>query len=235
MASIPRGWAPFAAGGFLATLLVRRTVRDRRERERLLRAAIDASDRERRQLAADLHDGVVQSLAGASFALAAAADRAEHEGADGYAGVLRNGAAATRAGLAELRTLVVKIHPPSLRAAGLALALDDLVAPLRRRGVEVALAVCPEADLPPGVEALFFGVAQEAVRGVMARTGSHRVEIAVARDRSRAHMEVVDLGCGFDLQSLGRLAGVARDSGGALTVGELPAGGSRAAVQVNVT
>src|SRR5260370_32393158 len=35
----------------------------------LLRRAVDASDAERRRIAADLHDGVVQELAGASFAL----------------------------------------------------------------------------------------------------------------------------------------------------------------------
>jgi signal transduction histidine kinase len=246
MASISRGWArirsaeaaralaQFAAGGLVATVVLRRIERDRRDRQRLLEGAVEVSRRERRRIAADLHDGVVQSLAGASFALAAAADRAEHDGAAEYADVLRDGAAATRGGLAELRTLLVKIHPPSLREAGLALALDDLVAPLRRRGVDVALTVCPKADLPPGVEALFFRVAQEAVRGVLARTGSHSVEIAVGRERRRARLEVVDVGCGFDVGSLGGLADVARDAGGALTVGAHPAGGVRAAVQVNV-
>ena len=34
------------------------------QRERLLRHAIDASDAERRRIASDLHDGVVQDLAG---------------------------------------------------------------------------------------------------------------------------------------------------------------------------
>jgi signal transduction histidine kinase len=218
----------------LAARMARRIKRDRIDRERLLRRAVDASERERRRIAADLHDGVVQSLAGASFALAAAADRAENNGGAQYAGVLRDGAEATRGGLAELRTLLVKIHPPSLQEAGLAVALDDLVAPLRRRGVDVVLTVAPEADLPPGVEALFFRVAQEAVRGVMARSGSHHVEIAVTCEHRGARLEVVDDGCGFDRDSLDWLADVARDAGGLLTVDDVPAGGARACVQVNV-
>ena len=45
----------------------------RKERERLLRSAIDASDAERRRIARDLHDGVVQDLAGTAFSVSALA------------------------------------------------------------------------------------------------------------------------------------------------------------------
>jgi signal transduction histidine kinase len=52
-----------------------RTLHDTRlEREQLLVRALAASDTERRRIASDLHDGVVQDLAGTSYALAAAAD-----------------------------------------------------------------------------------------------------------------------------------------------------------------
>jgi signal transduction histidine kinase len=42
-----------------------------KERESLLQQAIDASDAERKRIASDLHDGVVQTLAGLAFSLAA--------------------------------------------------------------------------------------------------------------------------------------------------------------------
>ncbi len=51
--------------------LTRRLDRTRRDRQRLLEAAADASESERRRIARDLHDGVVQDLAGTSFALSA--------------------------------------------------------------------------------------------------------------------------------------------------------------------
>ena len=51
-----------------------RAVHD--EREQLLVAALAASDRERQRIAADLHDGVVQGLSGASYTLTAEAARA---------------------------------------------------------------------------------------------------------------------------------------------------------------
>ena len=48
----------------LAYGLARRLQRGHEERERLLARAIEASDAERRRIAGDLHDGVVQDLAG---------------------------------------------------------------------------------------------------------------------------------------------------------------------------
>ena len=56
----------------LAWQLAHRVQRAQRERMELLQRAVDASDRERRRIAADLHDGVVQDLAGVSYSLAAA-------------------------------------------------------------------------------------------------------------------------------------------------------------------
>jgi signal transduction histidine kinase len=57
----------------LAWQLSRRVQRAQKERVELLQRAVEASERERRRIAADLHDGVVQNLAGVSYSLSAAA------------------------------------------------------------------------------------------------------------------------------------------------------------------
>ena len=90
---------------------------------------------ERRRIAGDLHDGVVQDLAGLSYRLAAAAGRAD-AAADPEPRRTRSGAAppATREGVRRLRSLVVDLHPANLHAEGLAAALEDLAAPLRADG-----------------------------------------------------------------------------------------------------
>ena len=59
----------------LAWFLDRRVRADEREREQLTRAGEDALETERRRIAAELHDGVVQDLAGVAYELQAAADR----------------------------------------------------------------------------------------------------------------------------------------------------------------
>src|SRR5215217_3134034 len=60
----------------LAWRLAGRLRRSQLEREALLVHAVEASADERRRIAADLHDGVVQDLAGLSYSLSAAAERA---------------------------------------------------------------------------------------------------------------------------------------------------------------
>ncbi len=71
-------FAPPALGALLVLELVqipfawslaRRVQRQQRERERLLQHAVDASDAERRRIAGELHDGVVQELTGLNYAL----------------------------------------------------------------------------------------------------------------------------------------------------------------------
>ena len=72
----------------LACSLARRLQLRQREREALLQRALDASEVERRQIASDLHDGVVQDLAGVAYSLSASA-RPAADGADGRRGAAR--------------------------------------------------------------------------------------------------------------------------------------------------
>src|SRR6478735_6835265 len=146
----------------LASSMARRIRRGNQEREALLERAVDSSQQERRRIAADLHDGVVQDLAGVSFSLAAAAERAEPEGSD----ALRRGAAQTRESVGDLRRLLVEIYPPRLQEAGLEAALADLLAPLQRSGLDTSLDVDPELRLAPEQEAFLFRTGQEALRNV---------------------------------------------------------------------
>ena len=89
---------------------------------------VDASDRERQLIAAGLHDGVVQELAGHSFQMAAAVE--QDRPPSRAAPALTEGAAGTRNAIRQLRSLLLEIYPPALRDQGLAAALPDLAAPL---------------------------------------------------------------------------------------------------------
>ena len=62
--------------------LIRGLQRGYEERETLLANAISASNRERRRVAAYLHDGPVQDIAGVAFSLAPLADQAQRAGGD---------------------------------------------------------------------------------------------------------------------------------------------------------
>jgi signal transduction histidine kinase len=106
-------------------------------------------------------------------------------------------AAETRETIRELRTLLVDIYPPTLQQAGLAAALGDLVAPIRRAGIRVVLNVPDDLELPEDVEALLYRVAQEAVRNIRAHSQATHVEIDVSRRANEASLSIRDNGIGF--------------------------------------
>ena len=125
----------------IALSLARGLRRGHAEREALLLRALNASDTERRVIAADLHDGVVQDLAGTSYALAVAAETVDRTPANEVARALRTGANATRQSMRQLRSLLVEIYPPNLRDAGLEPALNDLAARAVARPIPLAAPV----------------------------------------------------------------------------------------------
>jgi two-component system NarL family sensor kinase len=219
----------------LAYRMARRLQRSQEEREALLLRTLSATDRERAAIAADLHDGVVQELAGTSFALAAEADRAAATHPDG-ARVMRSAAADLRRWVRELRSLIVTIVPPALHAQGLRSTLTDLAATLEARGIAVTVAVDDVGPLDETSEVLVYRAAQEAVRNVVRHAGAAHVRIAVVRDgRGTLRLTVRDDGSGLDegYQTARRRGSVGLDllgqlvaaHGGQLTVGNADGGG----------
>jgi signal transduction histidine kinase len=183
----------------LSWSLARRLQRGHRERERLLERAIEASDHERRRIAADLHDGVVQDLAGVAFGLAPLADGAARRGDEAEAAVLRESTGRLRRGVRALRTLLVEIHPPNLESAGLEATLNDLLSPLADEGVATELHVDDHAAAGSGADPLVYRVAREALRNVQAHAGARQVRVVLTRpDEGTIRLTVADDGRGFD-------------------------------------
>ena len=221
----------------LAWQLSRRVQRGQKERVELLQRAVDASDHERRRIAADLHDGVVQNLAGVSYSLSAAETTAPPE----LAPTLKEGAAETRQALRELRSLLVEIYPAELQREGLESALEDLLAPCAAKGLETQLQV-QGGELPDDVERLFFRAAQESLRNVVKHAGAERVEVEVSRRDGTALLRVEDDGSGFVVDGrpegshfgLRVLRDLVREAGGDLRIESQPGRGTVICVEVEV-
>jgi len=183
----------------LAYRLARRVREGDEEREILLRRALDASNDERRRIAIDLHDDVVQDLAGVSYSLAAAVEDAPAARADPeLRATLEEGAKATRASMQRLRGLLLAIHPPNLRKSGLEPALADVLAPLERRGIHAELDVERPLALTPETETMIFRAAREAVRNVLEHAEATRVAVRVESSNGSTRLTVEDDGSGFD-------------------------------------
>jgi signal transduction histidine kinase len=235
---------PITVGGLLVLVavttplmwvLTRRLDRGARERERLLRAAVDASDAERRRIARDLHDTVVQDLTGTAFALAASArdDDVDRSG-------LERMAASLRGSLRSLRSLLVEIHPPDLRTAGLPAALADLVAPAAGRHIEAEVRAADLGDLPDHAVTLVWRVAQEAVRNSLRHSGAAHLSVEVCRVSDLVVLEVTDDGRGFDPAAavdrthfgLRGLDSLIAEAGGVLRVTSAPGQGTTVRLEV---
>ena len=221
-------------------LLTLQLNRGAKERERLLRSAIDASDAERRRIARDLHDGVVQELAGTAFSVSALVRDADTSEANRPA--LQSASVALRDSLKSLRSLLAEIHPPELHPEGLSAALDDLIAPAEAAGIQASVSVDGEEGATDAQAALVWRVAQESVRNAIRHSGATTLAVTVRGDGETLTLAVVDDGSGFDphnvvdpdrygLRGLRSLVG---DVGGDLEVISAPGEGTTVRMEVDV-
>jgi two-component system NarL family sensor kinase len=246
-----RSFAPISLGALvaleivqipLAWSLARRLRQRQRERERLLQQALDASDVERRRIASDLHDGVVQDLVGVAFALGGAARRSDIS-ADS-SGLLEKSADDVRVSIKALRSLLVEIYPPNLFDEGLVAALTDLLARANGRGIATTL----DADgvtgpYPPAVSGLLYRAAQEGLRNVLTHAHATAVTVRVSDHDRLATLDIVDDGVGFETVAAGfapkeghfglhGLTDLVADAGGRFVVTSSPGAGAHVHVEV---
>jgi signal transduction histidine kinase len=173
------------------------------QRELLLLSSLGAADKERRRIAADLHDGVVQGLAGVSYTLSAVAEKARAAGAAELADTAAHTAVDLRRWVRELRSLIVTITPPALHEQGLEASLSDLASTLEARGVSVQVEVPPGLVLDEATESLVYRVAQEGVRNVVRHAEATRVQLCLRHRPGHLQLEVIDDGRGMDPAATG--------------------------------
>lgn len=209
-------------------------------REALLRRAVDASDEERRRIAATLHDGPVQELVASSLVVSGAAEQAAAAGRPELAQGIREAATTIRASVASLRSLLVDLYPDRLADAGLAAAVDDLAGPLRSRGTTVTVTLDPGvvAALDEESARLLYRVTRECLRNVAKHAGACTVGVTLARAEDSRHTELIvsDNGAGFDVAAsrarhghfgLRVLTDLAEGAGAVLQVASAPGAGTR--------
>ncbi|MEP1123169.1 MAG: ATP-binding protein [Ilumatobacter sp.] len=244
-------FAPVALGALLALQLAQLPFAWRmaaqlrsgqEERELLLRRALDASDAERRRIASDLHDGVVQDLTGVSLGLAALGRQAPIE-----PGQVNDASAAIRNSVKSLRSLLVEIYPPNLAEEGLESAIGDLLSGLPARGLATDLVV-ELGGIVPGEDTagIVYRVVQEAIRNILSHAAASAVRVEIQRTDDGVEVRIDDNGRGFTVDDVAErsrrghvglraLGGLLADAGGTFDVLSDPATGTRVAATVPFT
>jgi signal transduction histidine kinase len=213
-------------------------LRFQKDREDLLRKEAEASERERTKIAGDLHDGVVQNLAGMAFALSAEASQIKaRPGNEELVELLERSASETRGAMKDLRTLIIDLAPPTLRREGLQAALLEVLAEIKRKGTNTQLDLPENLRLRKDRAALIFRVAQEVLRNVANHAQAKNVTVELITEDGAAILSVQDDGKGFSDADVKRrrseghlgssaIVDLAEEAGGTLTIDSEPGRGT---------
>ena len=139
----------------------------------------------------------------------------------------------------EVRFLSQSLHSRVLEDLGLVPALQKLVRDSTNgTGIDGDVdARLGTGELPPGVAAVLYRVAQESVRNAILHASPRRIRISLHRDAKMVTLQVYDDGAGFDVDAFERKASASRGGlssvrerlvliDGALEIKSAPQGGT---------
>jgi len=221
-----------------AVRLARRIQAGQAARRQLLQRAVDASALERRRIARDLHDDVIQDLAGLSYAMESEITRGSSEQLPLFTralGLLQDNVRTLRAMTTELYTL-------DLDGLGFPVALSRLADPLREKGIDVRLTLPETNTLSHEDSAVLYRIAREVLANILKHADARTVGCTLVVDGDRTLLRISDDGRGFD-RSEGAQEGhfglrMMRDTmlevGGALDITSRPGGGTVVSASLGV-
>ena len=177
---------------FFLALMVRGVARAEQralEIDKLLKDVIEAEERERRRVAAELHDDALQLL------LAARSDIVD--GLAGDADALASAHDSVAESVRKLRELMARMTTPAASSTPVGEAVAELAASVERRtGAAGSVDVAPELATEP--DGLVVAIARELLVNVAKHARASRFEVHLARtDPSRVTLEVLDDGIGM--------------------------------------
>jgi two-component system NarL family sensor kinase len=213
-----------------AVRLARRIQVHQAARTELLRCAIEASDQERRQIAGELHDEVIQDLSGLAYAL----ESEERHGPPALQHVFTNARTMLQNNIRTLRAMTSELYPPDLEELGLNASLMRLEAPLLERGIDLNVEIPDTFVLDRDRAVLLYRVAREALVNVSKHSAARKVAIRVLQAGQRTEITVSDDGIGFNPSEprteghlgLRILADTIRQAGGTFEVRSAPGAGT---------
>lgn len=208
-------------------------IRDITERKRLKESLREIRDAERRRIARDLHDVVLQDLAGALQGMQAAQVESAGSALEQEIAALRRAVGSLRNAIYDLR---LEKEQPFVRAVQSLVELNRQLTPER----EIVLTVCVgfPPELPGDADVELLRVLQEALVNARRHSDAQRVEVVLAVDHREVRVEIADDGVGFDPASVHEGVGLsgmrerASALGGRLEIGSTPGGGTSVGVEV---
>ena len=164
----------------------------------LHQTAAHAALEERKRLAKNLHDAVNQSLFSAGI-IAEVLPRLWHNHPEEVLGSLEDLRRLTRGALAEMRGLLVDLHPQEPTDSDLGDLLPLLADSFSvRTNVPVTMTLAAIGPLPDEAQVALYRTCREALNNIVRHAAATQVSIALREDGGMVELSICDDGRGFD-------------------------------------
>lgn len=235
--------ASLAAAAIEHAALFRELARKERALQLVVAGTIEAQEEERRRVATEIHDGVMQQLISVWYRMNAC-ERSLDGDPSGARRELTLAKDLVDQALDEARAAIFDLRPTALDDLGLYPALEVLVRRSLSSDFDVEVSRRFQHPIPGHVETALYRLAQEAINNIRKHAGACSVKIELQPGPAdEIEMVVSDTGAGFDLAayererpatSFGLLGMKERVEllGGRLTISSTPAQGTSVHVSV---
>ncbi len=168
------------------------------EQDRATRAVIEAEEKERQRIAADLHDGIGQMMSVAKMNLSTFEEEFAFQN-NGQKAAFENVMKLVDESCREIRVVSHQMMPNALLKSGLALAIKEFIEKIDNRIIKISLHTEGlDSRLENNTETVLYRVIQECVNNVLKHANASTLDISVLRDNDGISITIEDDGSGFN-------------------------------------
>lgn len=169
---------------------------------------IEAEERERKRIAADLHDGVGQLFSTVRLNLGSLMERVTVNKPEDAA-LAQKTIAMVDESCKEVRSIAHQMMPNILLKTGLASAVKDFISKIDAEKLKVTLETSGLNErLSNNIEIVLYRVIQECVNNVIKHARANRLDIQLDRNETEISVTVEDNGRGFDTTDSAKFEGI---------------------------
>lgn len=210
------------AGQYVGSFAVITDISDRVKAEQALRKSeselrmlssqvLSAQEKERQRIAAELHDGIGQTLSAIKFyvenTLAQTDSSATQHDTTPFSSIIPK----LQSAIEEVRRISMDLRPSILDDLGILATLGWLCREYQYvyRGILVELrAEAQETDIPVQLKVVIFRIVQEALNNVAKHSRTDTVQIGLKKTSHTIELDISDNGIGFDLSEIAAKRGI---------------------------
>ena len=171
------------------------------ELKRLAAQLLHVQEKERKELARELHDGLGQILTGIRFTVEETIRKGNKEGSSAVGPQWRMVLSLVQEGIEETRRIQMALRPSILDDLGIVATLSWFCREFEKvyAGIRIERKIdLREEEVPDSLKTVVYRIVQEALNNISKHSGAKNVKIQLSKENSRLELWIEDDGQGFD-------------------------------------